>query len=174
MIEATPLKAWLLAKLDDDSVRPWVPLYCAAWMIWAICALFWLPPVSTLSETMGMVGYYMWVTVSIIGNLGPIVGMWMRHGDMPIHMMSNPLLLRDWMGLIFQAGGHLICNILLITFQISAWITVITYSGPAIYAGMTLFTSFMLAPWTIGVLMLFAQCCRKLQRGLQIEQRMPL
>lgn len=173
MSVAAPLKAWLLAKLDEDSVRPWVPMYCAAWLSWAICALIWLPPVSTIVDSMTPVGYYMWVAVAIPGNLGPIVGMWMRRGDMAIQNMSTALLLRDWMGLFFQAGGHLVCNILLIAFQISAWIAVLTYDGPAVYAGMTLFCSFMLAPWTIGVLALFAQCVRKIQRGIELERKMP-
>lgn len=169
---ATPLKAWLLEKLDEDSVRPWVPMYCTFWLTWAVLALSWLPPVSTISDAMGSVGYYGWVAMAIPGNLGPILGLWMRHGGSAIQGMSKPLLLRDWMGLFVQAGGHAVCHVLLVTFQISAWIAVVTYDGPAIYAGMTLFCSFMLAPWTLGVLVLCAQCCRKIQRGIELERKL--
>lgn len=164
------LKAWWLKRLDNDSVRAWVPPYCAAWLTWAVIALIVFPPISTISETMGVPGYYVWVAISIPANAAPIVGLWMRHGGSAVVDMSNRLLFRDWMGLILQGTGHLVCHVLMLMFQISAWTAAWTYNGPAQYAGMTIFAASMLLPWTAGTLLLSAQCVRKFQRGLEIER----
>lgn len=165
------LKAWLLNKLDNDSVRPWVPAYNSAWLAWAILATFWLPPVATIHQAMGPDAYTLWVWMAIPANLGPIVGLAMRHGGSSVGSISKPLLFADWMGLFLQSGGHAIAHVLLIMFEISVIITVLTYDGPAVYAGMTIFTGFMLLPWTGGVAFLCAQCLRKVQRGIALEHR---
>lgn len=164
------LKGWLIETLDNDSVRKWVPPYCAVWLSWSVLALAYFPPIGTISETMSVPGYYMWVAIAIPANLAPIVGLWMRHGGSAIRDMSNQLLFRDWMGLGFQATGHITCHVLMLMFQVSAWGAAWTYSGPSQYAGMTIFAATMLLPWTGGTLLLFAQCLRKVQRGLEIER----
>ncbi|MGA5467190.1 hypothetical protein [Mycobacterium sp. NPDC050041] len=167
------LKAWWLNRLDNDSVRAWVPPYCAVWLIWALLATVWLPPVPTIEPVMGHVAYLLWVWIAIPANLAPIAGLWMRHGGSAIADMSNQLLFRDWMGLILQATGHAVCFVLLLLFQVSAWLAIANYTGPSTYAGMTLFSAVMLTPWTVGVLLLCAQCVRKIQRGMQLERRTP-
>lgn len=164
------LKGWLIETLDNDSVRKWVPPYCAVWLSWSLLALAYFPPISTISETMSVPGYYTWVVIAIPANLAPIVGLWMRHGGSAIKDMSNRLLFRDWMGLGFQATGHITCHVLMLMFQVSAWGAAWTYTGPSQYAGMTIFAATMLLPWTGGTLLLFAQCLRKVQRGLEIER----
>lgn len=165
------LKAWLLNKLDSDSVRPWVPMYYWPWFVWAILATFWLPPVTLIQEGMdSKLAYTLWVWAAIPGTFGPIMGLWMRHGGSSLQALPKLLLLRDWMGLIFQAGGHAICCVLLIMFEISAWIGVANYSGPQPYAGLTVFAAVMLTPWMLGTATLCAQCVRKLQRALAAEK----
>lgn len=168
---ASRLKAWWIEKLDNDSVRPWVPMYYYPWLAWALLATFWLPPVNIIEEGMGSVVYMFWVVLAIPGTLGPIMGLRMRHGGSAVQAMSVLLLLRDWMGLIFQAGGHAVSCVLLLMFEIAAWIGAWNYEGPQAYAGLTIFAAVMLIPWTSGTAMLCAQCLRKIQRGLQIERR---
>lgn len=167
------LRAWWIDKLESDSVRPWVPMYCAAWLIWALLATFLFPPVSTIEQAMGSEAYWLWVWMAIPGNIGPIIGLQMRHGGSALQSISTPLLLRDWMGLFFQAGGHAICCLLLIQFEISVIIAAATYEGPAAYAGMTIFAGVMLSPWTGGTFILCAQTLRKLQKGLRLERGAP-
>ncbi len=164
-------KAWLLTKLDNDSVRPWVPAYNSAWLAWAILATFWprsLPVVTTIYDAMGPDAYMLWVWMAIPANLSPIIGLAIRHGGSSIQGMSKPLLFADWMGLFLQAGGHAIAHVLLIMFEISVVIAVCTYPSPV---GMTIFAGFMLLPWTGGVAFLCAQCLRKVQRGIALEHR---
>ena len=165
------IRHWWITRLDNDSVRAWVPPYCSAWLTWALFALIVFPPVSTISKTMGADGYEWWVLVSVPANLAPIAGLRMRHGGSAIQDMSDRLLFRDWMGLIFQGTGHAVCCVLMIMFQISAWAAAWTYEGPADYAGMTIFAASMLLPWTGGTALLAAQCVRKIQRGWEIEQK---
>lgn len=163
------LKVWWLKRLDEDSVRQWVPGYCSAWLTWAVLATVWLPEVPTIESVMNHAAYVAWVWCAIPGNLAPIIGMWMRDGDSSLQDMNTRLLLRDWMGLVLQAGGHIWCHALLVMFQVSAWVVVFTYAGSGLYAGMTVFCAIMLMPWTLGVLLLFAQSVRKIQRGKQME-----
>jgi hypothetical protein len=166
----TRIKTWWIEALDNDSVRPWVPMYYYPWLAWAILATFWLPPVSIIEEGMGSVIYMAWVVLAIPGTIGPIMGLRMRHGGSTIQSMSILLLLRDWMGLIFQAGGHAISCILLVMFEIAACMGAWNYVGPRPYAGLTIFAAVMLLPWTTGTAILCAQCLRKIQRGLQLER----
>lgn len=169
---ADRIKIWWLDRLDNDSVRQWVPPYCSAWLLWALLATILFPPVATISEAMGESSYYLWVWLSIPANMFPIIGLWMRHGGSAIVDMSNRLLFRDWMGLVFQVAGHAVCFILMVLFQVSAWVAAFNYTGPSAYAGMTIFAAMMLLPWTFGTLLLCAQCVRKIQRGQEIERRL--
>lgn len=165
------LKVWWRRKLDSDSVRDWVSPYCTIWLTWAVLALIVFPPIKTISGTMGVTGYYVWVVIAIPANLAPLVGLRMRHGGSAIQTMSNRLLFQDWMGLGLQATGHFVCHVLMLMFQVSAWSAALSYDGEAEYAGMTIFAATMLIPWTGGTLFLCAQCVRKIQRGLQIERQ---
>jgi hypothetical protein len=167
---ADRLKLWWLNRLDSDSVRDFIAPYCSAWLAWAILATFWFPPISTISESMGLTTYYLWVWAAIPANLAPIIGLWMRHGGAAIAEMSNRLLFRDWMGLIFQATGHATCFILLVLFEVSAWTGAYAYDGPLLYAGMTIFAGMMLIPWTCAVALLCAQCIRKIQIGMRLDR----
>lgn len=168
---ADRLKIWWLKKLDNDSVRQWVPHYNAAWLSWALLATFLLPPVPTVYEAMGPPAYWMWVWFAIIANSTPMIGLWMRHGGSSFQAMTTKLLKQDWYGLYLQAAGHALAHVLLLMFEVSAIITVFTYDGPALYAGLTVFVAFMLAPWCEGTLLLCAQCLRKVQRGFQLEHQ---
>lgn len=164
------LKLWWLETLDTDSVRKWVPPYCTIWLTWAILATLVFPPVPTIHESMGPAAYWVWVVVAIPANLAPMVGLKMRHGGSAIQDMSDRLLFRDWMGLILQATGHAVCHVLMLMFEIAAWIAVWNYDGPNAYAGLTIFTASLLLAWTGGTAILCAQCVRKIQRGLRIER----
>lgn len=168
---ADRLRAWWFDKLDNDSVRPWVPMYYIPWLCWAILATFWLPPVEIIEKGMGDVVYMIWVWLAIPATFGPIAGLKMRHGGSSLQSISKLLLLRDWMGLWFQASGHALSCILLIMLEISAWVGVYNYSGPSSYAGFTVFAAVMLLPWTSGTAMLCLQCLRKMQKGLALEKR---
>lgn len=170
-ILADRLKAWWIDKLDSDSVRPWIPMYYIPWLAWAVLATFWLPPVAIIQEAMGPITYLLWVWLTIPSTISPIAGLKMRHGGSSLQAMSNLLLLRDWMGLVFQVLGHALSCILLIMFEISAIIGAAEYVGPSTYPGLTIFAAVMLVPWTTGTAMLCAQCLRKVQRGLQLERR---
>lgn len=166
---ADRVKAWLLDRLDNDSVRPWIPPFCAAWLTWAVLAAVWLPPVTIIEDAMGHTAYVLWVLMAIPGNLTPIVGLRMRHGGSSIHNMSDELLARDWAGLFLQTTGHAVCCVLLLMFEVAAVIGAVTYSGPNVYAGVTVFAAFMLLPWTGATALLCAQAMRKVQRGLALE-----
>lgn len=164
------LKAWWLNTLDEDSVRKWVPPYCTLWLSWALIATFYFPPVTSIYSSMGPAAYWAWVYVAIPANIAPIVGLWMRHGGSSIQAMSDNLLYRDWMGLVLQAAGHFVCHVLMVMFQISAWIAVWTYQGPNNYAGLTIFAATLLLAWTGGTLILCAQCIRKIRIGIKHER----
>lgn len=165
------LKAWWLETLDTDSVRKWVPPYCSIWLVLALLQTFLFPPVPSLYEQMGPVAYWLWVWIAIPANLAPMVGLWMRHGGSDIKDMPKGLLFRDWMGLVLQATGHAVCHVLLLMFEVSAWIAVWNYDGPNTYAGLTIWAAGMLLAWTGGTAMLCAQCIRKIQRGLRLEEK---
>lgn len=165
------IRAWWEHKLDSDSVREFVPRYNAAWLLWALLATFWLPPVPTISEAMGHPAYVTWTWFAIAANGLPLIGLRMRNGDMSIQDMSTRLLLSDWFGLYFQAAGHALACFLLLIFEISAVITVSTYTGPNAYAGLTVLAAFMFYPWMEGTLVLSAQAFRKLKKAREIEQR---
>jgi hypothetical protein len=164
------LKAWWIDTLETDSVRKWVPPYCTLWLSWALIATFYFPPVKSIYDAMGPAAYWTWVYVAIPANVFPILGLWMRHGGSAIQDMSDRLLLRDWMGLILQATGHAVCCVLMVMFQIAAWIAVWNYDGPNAYAGLTIFTATLLLAWTGGTGILCAQCIRKIQRGMWLEE----
>lgn len=164
------IKAWWLRKLDSDSVREFVPHYNAAWLCWALLATVFLPAVPTVSQAMGVDAYWMWTWLAIPANALPIIGLRMRHGGSSIADMSARLLRRDWWGLGFQAGGHALAFMLLVMFEISCVVTIFTYDGPNVYAGLTVFAMFMLWPWTEGSLILACQALRKVQKGKAIER----
>lgn len=163
------LKVWWLDTLDEDSVRRWVPPYCTIWLTWAMLAILVFPPVPTIYDSMGTAAYWLWVWIAIPANAFPMIGLWMRAGGSAVNRMSDRLLFRDWMGLILQATGHAVCHVLMVMFQIAAWIAVWNYDGPNEYAGLTIFTASLLLAWTGGTALLCAQSIRKIQRGMQIE-----
>lgn len=165
----TRLKIWWFRKLESDSVREFVPRYNAAWLLWAVLATFWLPAVPTISESMGLPAYWAWTWLAIPANLLPIIGLRMRHGGSAVADMSTRLLAKDWWGLYFQAAGHALACFLMVMFEISAIITVITYAGPNAYAGLTVLAAFLFWPWTEGTLVLCGQSLRKVQKGRELE-----
>lgn len=164
------LKRLWLKVLRNDSVRFWVSPYCAIWLLFAIPATFILPPIKTLADAMGHSGYLAWVWISIPANLAPIAGLMMRHGGSDISAMSDRLLLRDWWGLLLQILGHYVCFLLLLWFEVTAWVAVWTYTGPSEWAGVTAFAGVMLLAWTGGVFVLGSQTVLKVQRGREIER----
>lgn len=167
---AARIRAWWIRKLESDSVREFVPHYNGAWLAWALLATFWLPAVPTISESMGEPAYWVWTWFAIPANALPLIGLKMRHGGSSIQEMSTRLLRLDWWGLYFQAAGHALACGLLVIFEISAVITIFTYTGPNTYAGLTVLALFMLWPWTEGTLILCCQCLRKLDKGEQMER----
>lgn len=164
---ASRLKAWWNKKVESDSVRDFVPIYCTAGLIMALIFAFLLPPIGTLKNGLGgEVGYRFWVWATVLANLMPMIGLVMRHGGQPISQMSDRLLKRDWMGLYLQAAGHMLACLMLLLFQYGAWTgAVIYFRENYLFAGMTIFCAGMLTPWMLGTFLLFAQCMRKVQRG---------
>lgn len=163
------VKALWFKVLRNDSVRFWVSPYCAIWLLFAIPATFLLPPIKTLADSAGEYGYLAWVWLSIPANLLPIAGLLMRHGGEDIAKMSTRLLRRDWWGLIFQILGHYVCFLLLLWFEVTAWVAVWTYTGPNSWAGVTAFCATMLLAWTGGVFVLGSQCVLKVRRGAELQ-----
>lgn len=168
-----PVTAWLKTlwyrALRNDSVRFWVSPYCAVWLLFAVPATFLLPPIRTLADAMGEGGYLAWVWLSIPANVAPIAGLLMRHGGQDVSAMSEHLLRRDWWGLMLQIMGHAVCFLLLLWFEVTAWVAVLTYSGPNEWAGVTYFCAIMLLAWMGGVFVLCAQCMLKVKIGMNIE-----
>jgi hypothetical protein len=167
---ATRLRIWWIETLKADSVRKWVPPYCTIWLTWALLALIVFPPVPSIYDQMGAPAYWAWVVIAVPANLAPMIGLRMRHGGSSIQDMSGKLLFRDWMGLILQATGHAVCHVLMVMFQIAAWMAVWNYSGPNSYAGLTIFAASMLLAWTGGTAILCAQCILKIKQGFQNER----
>lgn len=163
------LKAWWDRKLESDSVREFVPRYNGAWLAWAVLATFQLPPVSTISDAMGLPAYWAWTVLAIIANALPLIGLRMRHGGSSLQDMTVRLVKQDWWGLYFQAAGHGLACFLLVMLEISAGIAVFTYDGPNAYAGVTVLLAFMVWPWMEGTLVLCFQALRKLDKGEQME-----
>lgn len=168
---ASRLKVLWLKVLRNDSVRQWVSPYCCIWLLFAVPAAFFLPPIKTLADPMGSAGYLAWVWLSIVFNLCPIIGLRMRHGGADIASMSTRLLRLDWYGLGLQIIGHYVCFILLFWFEATAWVAIMDYKGPNEWAGVTYFCSIMLLAWTGGVFVLGSQCVLKVQRGVELKRR---
>lgn len=169
---ASRLKAWWDKKVESDSVRDFVPTYCIVGMTMALVLGFLLPPIGTLESGLGHWGYVAWVWATVLANFMPVVGLAMRHGGQPISEMSDALLKRDFMGLYFQAAGHMLACLMLLLFQYGAWTGAVDYFRENyLFAGMTIFCAGMLIPWTLGTLLLFAQCMRKVQRGRLLSMR---
>lgn len=168
---ADRLRHWWIETLEADSVRKWIPPYCTIWLSWAVLAVVVFPPVPTIYDSMGSFAYWIWVGVAIPANLAPMVGLRLRHGGSPIQDMSTRLLFLDWTGLMLQAIGLGVCHILMVWFEIAAWVGVANYEGPNTYPGLTIFCAFMLLAWTGGTAVLCAQCIRKVKRGIDIERR---
>lgn len=160
--------------LENDSVRPFIPLYYAPWLTWAILATFWLPPVSIIQTAMGPGVYTLWMWVTIPGTLAPMIGLAMRHGGSTTADITRPLLFADWMGLILQATGHAVMCTLLVLLEIAAISGAIDYKrGQGLYAGMTILVCFLLSSYMIGTAWLSASCLRKLWKGEQLNRGAP-
>jgi hypothetical protein len=139
--------------------------------MFAIPATVWLPPIYTFVDAMGgLAGYQVWVWTAIPANSFVIIGLLIRHGGQNIATMSTRLLARDWAGLVLQILGHALCFILLVWFEVTAWVAVWTYRGPNEWAGVTYWSAIMLLAWTGGVFVLGCQCVLKFRRGREIEQ----
>lgn len=160
--------------IQSDSVRPFISLFYAPWLMWALLAAFVFPPVQIIQEQMGHGVYVAWVWISIPGTLAPIIGLQMRHGGASIEEMNSPLLFRDWMGLFLQWGGHSCMCVLLILFEVSATLAALNYSGPNNYAGVTIFAAFLLSAYMFGTALLAVQCLRKIWRGEELRTSEPL
>jgi hypothetical protein len=164
------IRIWWNKKLESDSVREFVPRYNFAWLTWAVLATFWLPAVPTISQAMGEPAYWIWTWTAIAANGLPLIGLRMRVGGTSFQDMSTRLLLRDWWGLYFQAIGHALACGLMLMFEVSGVITVMTYEGENAYAGLTVLAMFLFWPWCEGTFLLCAQCLRKVERGKQLEK----
>lgn len=170
-----PHRRSLLARfwefVENDSVRNFIPLYYLPWLVWAAFATFLFPPVSILQEAMGHVWYVAWVWITIPGAIGPLLGLAMRHGGSDIDDMSQPLLFRDWMGLVLQGTGHAVMCVLLVLFEISAVSGAVDYwQHQGLYAGMTILVAFLLSSYMFGTFILSLQAIRKIHKGEQLKR----
>jgi hypothetical protein len=163
--------ARLLTLLDNDSVRPFVPMYYVPWLTWAILATFWFPPVSVLETGMGHSVYVLWVWLTIPFTLAPMIGLLMRHGGTTYDEIKTPLLLSDWMGLFMQAAGHACMSVLLFLFEYAAvkGALEIMSTDPET-AGLILFVAFVLSSYVLGTALLSMQCLRKVHKGEQLRR----
>lgn len=157
--------------IENDSVRPFISMYYMPWLVWAVLATFWFPPVSIIETAMGHQVYVAWVWVTIPGTLAPMVGMALRHGGSPYAAIATPLLFADWMGLVMQATGHAVMCVLLVLFEYSAIVGVLDYmKDQGLYAGMTILVAFLLSSYMLGTGLLSAQCLRKMWKGEQLAR----
>lgn len=164
-------KFWEL--LENDSVRPFVSMYYAPWLVWAVLAVFWFPPVTIIETVMGHQVYVAWVWLAIPGTLAPMIGMALRHGGSAYEDMTRPLLFADWMGLWMQATGHAVMCVLLVLFEYSAITGALDYKATqGLYAGMTILVAFLLSSYMLGTALLSAQCLRKIWKGEQLARRL--
>lgn len=156
--------------LENDSVRPFVSMYYAPWLVWAILATFWFPPVSIIQTAMGHQVYVLWVWVTIPGTIAPMVGLALRHGGSSVAGMTRPLLFQDWMGLVMQATGHAVMCVLLVLFEISAVTGALdSITNKGVWAGMTILVAFLLSSYMLGTALLSMQCLRKMWKGEQLR-----
>lgn len=156
--------------VENDSVRPFVSLYYAPWLTWAVFATFWFPPVTIIETAMGHQVYVLWVWTTIPGTLAPMIGLAIRHGGSSVEEMTRPLLFQDWMGLVMQATGHAVMCVLLVLFEISAVTGALdSIETRGVYAGMTILVAFLLASYMIGTALLSMQCLRKMWKGEQLR-----
>jgi len=159
--------------LENDSVRPFVSLYYIPWLVWAILAVFWFPPVTLIESAMGHQVYVLWVWVTIPGTIAPMVGLALRRGGSSVAAMTRPLLFQDWMGLVMQATGHAVMCVLLVLFEISAVTGALDYKvTQGLYAGMTILCAFLLSSYMFGTALLSMQCLRKMWKGEQLARRL--
>jgi hypothetical protein len=157
--------------LENDSVRPFITMYYIPWLIWSVLATIWFPPVGIIESTMGHTVYVAWVWMTIPGTLAPMIGLALQAGGKPVAMMSTPLLFRDWLGLVGQAGGHACMCILLLLFEISATRGAMEYmAAEGVYAGLTIFVVFILSPYVLATGLLSGQCLRKMWIGEQLKR----
>jgi hypothetical protein len=157
--------------LENDSVRPFVSMYYAPWLVWAILATFWFPPVTLIQTAMGAQVYTLWVWVTIPGTIAPMVGLALRHGGSSVANMTTPLLFQDWMGLVMQATGHAASCVLLILLEYSLVQGAVHYwDDQGTYAGVTILFAFLLSAYMFGTGWLAAQCLRKIQKGEQLKR----
>lgn len=159
------------ALLENDSVRPYITMYYVPWLTWAILATLWFPPVTIIASPMGHAVYVAWVWMTIPGTLAPMTGLMLQAGGKPVAQMSTPLLFRDWLGLVMQAGGHACMCILLLLFEISAARGAMEYmAAEGVYAGLTIFVVFILSPYVLATGLLSLQCLRKMWIGEQLKR----
>jgi len=145
--------------LDNDSVRPFIPLYYAPFLTWGLYATFFAAPLPLIMTQMGRLPYDIWVWMTIPGTLVCLAGMWLRNGGGPATLITEPLLRRDYLGLWMQFGGHACMAIVLLIYEITG-IAGATWGDPVI-------SLFLISSYAVGVPLLAAQCLRKLWRGRQ-------
>lgn len=157
-------------RIESNSVRHLIPVFYTPWLLWAILATFWLPPVTIIQQAMGHSTYVFWLWLTIPGTLAPMVGLWLRDGGTDIEDMNSPILRKDWWGLALQWGGHSCMAVLLLLFEISAVKGALAYDGPSSYAGMTIFAAFVLSSYNFGLFMLALQILFKLIRAEELKK----
>lgn len=151
-----------LELLDSETVRLFVWPFYLGLLCWGIYGTFFSAPAQIVYPVMGDTLYDVWVWLHIPGPAAALIGLILRHGGTPLAEMTETMLLRDYMGLWMQLGGHLCVFLALLWFEVSA--------VQATDWGQSAFTIFAIGPYVLGALFLAVQTGRKLWAGEALHQ----
>lgn len=154
---------WLI---DSDSVRPFIWFYYAPLLLFGIYGA-WLMPSTAVQDVMGHTFAEVWIWVQIPATLACLIGLWMRHGDQCIEEMGTAPLLKDWLGLWLQLGGHICMNQVLFAYEFAIFSL---YGTP--YWHVAAYGAFAISSYVIGTAILAAQCAHKIVKGRQLRKRL--
>lgn len=152
-----PIRNWMKELLRSDSVRNFVWLYYAWFIIASIHLTFFSYPVSLIVEPMGLVVYDAWAWMPLFAAPAALGGLALRRGGTSPDAIHGQLLRRDFLGLWMQVGGHACMTVVLAVFI-----------GTALYGaepGQPTPSAYWLGAYLMGVLFLTAQCAYKIVLG---------
>lgn len=153
--------ARVLALIDSDSVRPFIWLYYLPFLGWGLYGTFIAEPIALIINEMGALAYNLWVWAPIPATTVALFGLYLRHGGSAAEEINHALLRRDYLGLWMQFGGHACMGIVLMIYEVTG------IAGA--YWGQPVISIFLISSYLIGVMLLAAQCLRKIWRGSRYQ-----
>jgi len=139
----SPRQVWNTSRstfvgfLDSEKVELFVWPYYGALMWWGFYGTFFDAPLGYVQEVMGQPFYDMWIWMHILGTAEVLVGLTIKN---------------KYLGLWLQLGGNFSMGMVLLAYEIAAWIT----WGEAAYSFAAI------APYVVGCLFLSLTVVRKL------------